>query len=125
MSNSFTSPPLLTDASRVVAGQTIRTTEVARLADASNYAFAVGGTSNVLSQTWDDSSFRQDWLLALLRCASGISHRSAHLTRLSRFEFSGLELGRWQMLRLSLRTFVVGGERHILADHITITASSQ
>ena len=60
MSNSFTSPPLLTDASRVVAGQTIRTTEIARLADSSNYAFAVGGTSNVLSQTWDDSSFRQD-----------------------------------------------------------------
>ena len=60
MSNSFTSPPLLTDASRVVAGQTIRTTEIARLADSSNYAFAVGGTSNVLSQTWDDSTFRQD-----------------------------------------------------------------
>jgi len=60
MSNSFTSPPLLTDASRVVAGQTIRTTEIARLADSSNYAFATGGTSNVLSQTWDDSTFRQD-----------------------------------------------------------------
>jgi hypothetical protein len=60
MSNSFTSPPLLTDASRVVAGQTIRTAEIARLADSSNYAFATGGTSNVLSQTWDDSTFRQD-----------------------------------------------------------------
>ena len=60
MSNSFTSPPILTDASRVVASQTIRTTEVARLADSSNYAFAVGGTHNVLSQVWDDSTFRQN-----------------------------------------------------------------
>ena len=60
MSNSFTSPPLLTDASRVTASQTIRTTEFTRLADSSNYAFAVGGTSNLLSQTWDDSTFRQN-----------------------------------------------------------------
>ena len=60
MSNSFTTPPLLTDPARVTAAQTIRTTEFARLADSSNYAFAVGGTSNILSQTWDDSTFRQN-----------------------------------------------------------------
>ena len=60
MSNSFTSPPTLVDPGRVTASRTIRTTEVSRLGDLSNYCFAVGGTSNVLSQTWDDSCFRQD-----------------------------------------------------------------
>jgi hypothetical protein len=33
---------------------------MSRLGDLSNYCFATGGTSNVLSQAWDDSTFRQD-----------------------------------------------------------------
>lgn len=60
MSNSYTSPPVLTDSSRVTAGQTIRTTEIARLADLQNYCFAVGGTHNVISQTFDDACFVQN-----------------------------------------------------------------
>lgn len=58
MSNSFTSPPLLTDPARCTAGLTIRTTEIARLADSQNYSFAYGGTSNVVSQSWVESCFR-------------------------------------------------------------------
>lgn len=60
MSNSYTSSPTLVDPGRVTASRTIRTTEISRLGDLSNYCFATGGTSNVLSQTWDDSCFRQD-----------------------------------------------------------------
>jgi hypothetical protein len=58
MSNSFTSPPLLTDPARCTAGLTIRTTEIARLADSQNYSFAYGGTHNVVSQSWVESCFR-------------------------------------------------------------------
>ena len=60
MSNTFTSSPMLTDPSRVTAGQTIRETEISRLADLQNYCFAVGGTHNIISQTFDDSCFIQD-----------------------------------------------------------------
>jgi len=60
MSNSYTSSPTLVDPGRVTASRTIRSTEISRLGDLSNYCFATGGTSNVLSQTWDDSCFRQD-----------------------------------------------------------------
>jgi len=60
MSNSFTSTPTLVDPGRLTAGQTIRTTEIARLADLQNYIFATGGTHNVLSQMFDDLCFIQD-----------------------------------------------------------------
>lgn len=60
MSNSFSSTPTLVDPSRVTAGQTIRATEADRLCDLQNYVFANGGTHNVLSQTYDDSCFRQN-----------------------------------------------------------------
>jgi len=60
MSNSYTSSPTLVDPGRVTASRTIRTTEISRLGDLSNYCFGTGGTSNVLSQSWEDSTFRQD-----------------------------------------------------------------
>jgi hypothetical protein len=60
MSNSFTSTPTLVDPSRLTATQTIRTTEIARLADLQNHCFAICGTHNILSQTYDDSCFVQD-----------------------------------------------------------------
>jgi hypothetical protein len=60
MSNSYTSSPTLVNPGRVTAARTIRATEISRLGDLSNYCFAMGGTSNVLSQAWDDSTFRQD-----------------------------------------------------------------
>ena len=53
MSNSYTSPPTLTDSARVTAGLTLRTTEMSRLGDLQNYIFATGGTSDVLNQYWD------------------------------------------------------------------------
>ena len=68
MSNSFTSTPTLVDPSRLTAGQTIRTTEVARLADLQNYIFATGGTHNVLSQTFDDDCFIQDSATFVTMC---------------------------------------------------------
>jgi len=60
MSNSYTSTPTLVDSGRVTASRTIRSTEISRLGDLSNYCFGTGGTYNVLSQAWDDSCFRQD-----------------------------------------------------------------
>ena len=60
MSNSFTSTSTLVDPSRLTATQTIRTTEIARLADLQNHCFALCGTHNILSQTYDDSCFVQD-----------------------------------------------------------------
>ena len=60
MSNSFSTSPTLVDPSRTTATQTIRTTEIARLADLQNYIFANCGTHNVISQTYDDSCFVQD-----------------------------------------------------------------
>ena len=60
MSNSYTSPPTLVDPSRVTAGQTIRTTEIAKLGDLQNYAFAYGGCSDVVAQAWDEDVFRVD-----------------------------------------------------------------
>ena len=71
MSNSFTSTPTLVDPSRLTATQTIRTTEIAKLADLQNHCFAISGTHNVLSQTYDDSCFVQD-ATTLQQCHSGI-----------------------------------------------------
>lgn len=119
MSNSFTSPPLLTDASRVVAGQTIRTTEITRLADSSNYAFAVGGTSNVLSQTWDDSSFRQDSTSFVEMCQWYIPQISSSHQTLK------IHLSAWSSAggAQASFSFVVGGATY--QQTITITDSSR
>jgi len=54
MSNSFTEPPILVDPARTTAGLTIRSEEVARLADMSNYSFAHTGCGTVIAQAWDD-----------------------------------------------------------------------
>ena len=68
MTNSFTDEPTLTDPGRTIAGQTIRTTEISRLADLQNYCFGVGGTHNLISQTFDDSCFLQDSTAFTLMC---------------------------------------------------------
>ena len=60
MSNSYTSPPTLTDPSRLTASQTIRSTEIARMSDLVNYCFATGGTHNAVSQHFDDLTFIQN-----------------------------------------------------------------
>lgn len=60
MSNSFSSSPQLVDPSRTTALQTIRSIEIARLADLQNYCFATCGTSNVISQAFDNSCFITD-----------------------------------------------------------------
>ena len=57
MSNSYTSPPTLVDPARTTAGLTLRTTEISRLGDLQNYAFAVGGCGDVLNQYWDEDVF--------------------------------------------------------------------
>ena len=77
MSNSFTDEPTLVDSGRVTANQTIRTTEIARLADLQNYCFGVGGTHNLISQTFDDACFLQDSTSFTLMC-------SWYIPRLSR-----------------------------------------
>jgi len=60
MSNTFTNTATLVDPSRLTATQTIRTTEIARLADLQNHVFATCGTHNIISQTYDESCFIQD-----------------------------------------------------------------
>ena len=60
MSNSYTSPPNLVDPSRTTAGLTLRTTELSRLGDLQNYAFAVGGCGDVVNQYWDEEVFQID-----------------------------------------------------------------
>lgn len=60
MSNSYTSPPTLVDPSRVTAGQTIRTTEIAKLGELQNYAFARGGCVDVVAQAWGPAVFLVD-----------------------------------------------------------------
>ena len=60
MSNSFASPPQLTDPARTTAGLTIRSTEISRIANSQNYSFAVGGCHNVVSQSWAADVFRFD-----------------------------------------------------------------
>ena len=57
MSNSFTSPPVLVDPARLTSGLTIRSQEAQRLADMQNYAFAYGGSGDVLNQAWDAEVF--------------------------------------------------------------------
>lgn len=57
MSNSYTSPPLLTDPARLTAGLTVRSTELSRIGDAQNYAFAHAGTGDVINQFWDSEVF--------------------------------------------------------------------
>lgn len=121
MSNDFTSSPALVDSSRVTAGQTIRTTEVARLADLQNYCFAVGGTHNVISQTFDDSCFRQDSTSFVEMCGWYIpklsrSHNELKI-RLSAFcGSSGAQI----MLKL---TFPISGNTY--TDTITVTDTAR
>ena len=54
MTNSFTSPPVLVDPARTTAGLTIRSEELSRIGDMSNYSFAHTGCGTVISQAWDD-----------------------------------------------------------------------
>jgi len=58
MSNSYTSPPVLVDPSRVTAGLTLRTTEISKLGELENYSFALGGCVDVVAQSWGVSVFR-------------------------------------------------------------------
>ena len=60
MSNSYSSPPTLVDPSRVTAGLTVRTTEISKLGELQNYAFAHGGCVDVVAQAWGDSVVRVD-----------------------------------------------------------------
>lgn len=59
MSNSYTSPPLLPNTSTLGAGSNIETTTLTRIGDINNYLFAVGGTHNILSQSYADQTYRQ------------------------------------------------------------------
>lgn len=119
MSNSFTSPPVLTDASKVVASRPIRSTEFISLADSSNYAFATGGTSNVLSQAWDDSSFRQDSTSFVEMCEWYIPQLSASHQTLK------IHLSAWSSVggAQASFSFIVGGATY--QQTITITDSSR
>ena len=119
MSNSFTSPPVLTDASRVIAAKTIRTTEFQRLADQQNYAFAVGGTSNVLSQCWDDSCYRQNSTSFVTMCEWYLPQLSASHQTLK------IRLSAWCPTggAQASFSFIVGGATY--QQTITITDSSR
>jgi hypothetical protein len=52
MSNSYTSPPTLSNPSSLVSGQPIKSDGVSRLGDLCNYAGATGGCVNMASQSW-------------------------------------------------------------------------
>lgn len=121
MSNSFTGSPALVDPSRVTAGQTIRTTEIARLADLQNYSFAIGGTHNVISQTFDDSCFRQDSTSFVEMCSWYIPRLSRSHNEL-KVRISGYCGTTGAQVRLTL-TFALSGNTY--TDTITITDSTR
>lgn len=57
MSNTYTTPPLLVDPARLTSGLTVRSTELSRLGDMQNYAFAYGGCGDVVNQAWSSEAF--------------------------------------------------------------------
>ena len=59
MSNSYTTSELLPDPSSTVAGRVVDYQTPRRLANSINYAFATGGTYNVVSQSYADRTFIQ------------------------------------------------------------------
>ena len=56
MSNSFTSPPTLPDTGDIISGRVIKTETLSRMGDLSNYIHAYGGTSNAISQAFDQNT---------------------------------------------------------------------
>ena len=56
MSNSFTSPPTLPDTGDLISGRVIKTETLARMGNLSNYIHAHGGTSNAISQAFDQNT---------------------------------------------------------------------
>lgn len=74
MSNSFVSPPTIADPQTVVTGQPISSGAITALGQSLNYAFGVGGITNIISQAWGDgacsqssSSFQEmcEWMLPM------------------------------------------------------------
>lgn len=59
MSNSFISPPVLASEITVVAGQPITEGAIEKMSETTNYLWAVGGTHNVVSQSWADGQCAQ------------------------------------------------------------------
>ena len=59
MSNTYISSQLLPDPSSTVAGKAVDYQTPRRLANSINYAFATGGTYNVVSQSYTDRTFIQ------------------------------------------------------------------
>ena len=63
MSNSFTIPPVLPDSSTVVAGQEISSISLSKMGDLSNYMDAYGGSTNIVSQAYDEDVFIVDYTI--------------------------------------------------------------
>jgi hypothetical protein len=78
MSNSYTTPPTLVDPSRVTAGLTLRTTEVSKLGELQNYAFAHGGCVDAVAQAWGPAVFRVDATSPIDVCEWYIPRPSNH-----------------------------------------------
>ena len=121
MSNSFTSPPILVDPARLTSGLTIRSQEAARLADMQNYAFAYGGSGDVLNQAWDAEVFEFTTTSLTDVCQWYIPHPSEEHVEF-KFMLSSFSTVSGSTARVSVNFPLSGGTYRTTA---TITDSSR
>ena len=121
MSNSFTSPPVLVDPARLTSGLTIRSQEAQRLADMQNYAFAYGGSGDVLNQAWDAEVFEFTTTSLTDVCQWYIPHPSEEHVEF-KFRLSSFSTVSGSTARVSVNFPLSGGTYRTTA---TITDSSR
>jgi len=121
MSNSFTSPPVLVDPARLTSGLTIRSQEAQRLADMQNYAFAYGGSGDVLNQAWDAEVFEFTTTSLTDVCEWYIPHPSEEHVEF-KFRLSSFSTVSGSTARVSVNFPLSGGTYRTTA---TITDSSR
>ena len=121
MSNSFTSPPILVDPARLTSGLTIRSQEAQRLADMQNYAFAYGGSGDVLNQAWDAEVFEFTTTSLTDVCQWYIPHPSEEHVEF-KFRLSSFSTVSGSTARVSVNFPLSGGTYRTTA---TITDSSR
>lgn len=121
MTNSFTSPPILVDPARLTSGLTIRSQEAQRLADMQNYAFAYGGSGDVLNQAWDAEVFEFTTTSLTDVCQWYIPHPSEEHVEF-KFRLSSFSTVSGSTARVSVNFPLSGGTYRTTA---TITDSSR
>ena len=121
MSNSYTSPPLLTDPARLGAGQTVRSTEFKRLGDAQNYSIAHGGCNNVISQFWDAEVFEYTSTSMTNVCSWYVPNPSEEHTEF-KVRLSASSSGAGALAKIKI-TFPLSGNSY--TDQITISDSTR